>query len=141
MTGQESDSRSGEPDLRHPWRWAYLGIGYAALGLAAAGVVLPLLPTTPFLLVAAWAFAKGSPRLERWLYEHPRFGPFLRDWRDRRAIPRRAKAAALTGLGGSWGLLAFGAEQPTVPVVAGIVMAAVAVYIATRPTPESYRAE
>jgi len=141
MTEQESDSRTGEPDLRHPWRWVYLGIGYAALGLAAAGVVLPLLPTTPFLLVAAWAFAKGSPRLEAWLYRHPRFGPFLTDWRDRRAIPRRAKAAALAGLGGSWALLAYGAERPVVPLVAGIVMAAVAVYIATRPAPERSPAE
>ncbi len=140
MTEQESDSRSGETGPR-PWRWVYLGVGHAALGLAAAGVVLPLLPTTPFLLVAAWAFAKGSPRLERWLYEHKRFGPFLTDWRDRRAIPRRAKAAALTGLGGSWGLLAVGSEQPAVPVVAGIVMAAVAVYIATRPAPERGAAE
>lgn len=136
MTERESDSRSGGPG-RGRWRWVYLGIGHAALGLAAAGVVLPLLPTTPFLLVAAWAFAKGSPRLERWLYEHPRFGPFLTDWRDRRAIPRRAKAAAVTGMGGGWALLAFGAERLAVPVVAGIVMAAVAVYILTRPTPES----
>lgn len=124
-----------------PLRWAFLAIGYVALGLAAAGVVLPVLPTTPFLLVAAWAFAKGSPRLEAWLYRHPLFGPFLTDWRDRGAIPRRAKAAALAGMGGSWGLLAVSSQRLVVPVIAGAVMAAVAVYIVTRPTPEKVPTE
>ncbi|HYG90456.1 MAG TPA: YbaN family protein [Azospirillum sp.] len=140
MTETQSDM-SGVAPSRRPGRWAFLAVGYAALGLAVAGVVLPLLPTTPFLLVAAWGFAKSSPRLERWLYEHPRFGPFLIDWRERRAIPRRAKAAAVTGMGGSWGLLVFNADRAMVPTVAGIVMLAVAVYILTRPSPDSAGAE
>lgn len=114
-------------------RWVFIGIGWTAVGLGVLGIALPLLPTTPFLLVAAWAFAKGSPRLERWLYDHPRFGPFLRDWRDRRAIPPRAKAAALTGLAVSWAIIFATATKPFVPVVAGLFMLGVAVYIATRP--------
>ncbi|MGQ9365787.1 YbaN family protein [Azospirillum sp. ST 5-10] len=120
-------------------RWAYLGLGYAAVALGTVGVFLPVLPTTPFLLVAAWAFAKASPALERWLYEHPRFGPFLREWRDRRAIPLRGKLAALGGMGGSWALIYHTAEGPTVPLAAGAVMLAVAVYVATRPLPAAER--
>lgn len=120
-------------------RWLYLGIGYAALGLGAVGIVLPLLPTTPFLLVAAWAFAKGSPAVERWLYRHPRFGPFLCEWRDRRAIPLRGKAAALLGLAVSWALIYRTAESAAVPLAAGAVMLAVALYVATRPLPAAGR--
>src|SRR5690606_41134853 len=62
--------------------------GAGAVGLALAGTVLPLLPTTPFLLVAAWAFARSSPRLDAWLHAHPRLGPPLAAWQARRAIPR-----------------------------------------------------
>ncbi|WP_022963835.1 YbaN family protein [Halopseudomonas pelagia] len=61
------------------------------LGLGALGVVLPGLPTTPFLLVAAWAGARGWPALEARLLAHPRYGGMIRDWRERRAVPRRAK--------------------------------------------------
>ena len=61
------------------------------LALGAIGVVLPGLPTTPFVLLAAWAGAKGWPSLERRLLDHPRYGAMIRDWRDHRAVPRRAK--------------------------------------------------
>jgi uncharacterized membrane protein YbaN (DUF454 family) len=64
-------------------------LGLAATGLALAGVVLPLLPATPFLLVAAWAFARSSPRLEGRLRAHARLGPLLAGWEARQAIARR----------------------------------------------------
>lgn len=116
-------------------RLLFLALGWTSVGLALLGIVLPLLPTTPFLLVAAWAFAKGSPRLQRWLYQHPRFGPFLTDWRDQGAIPRRGKLLAVGGMATSWAILAVTTANPLVPVFAGAGMGAVAVYVVTRPEP------
>ncbi|HRD85926.1 MAG TPA: YbaN family protein, partial [Rubrivivax sp.] len=75
-------------------RHFYLVSGWASLGLGALGAFLPLLPTVPFVILAAFCFARGSARVERWLLDHPRFGPMVRDWRERRAIPRRAKRLA-----------------------------------------------
>lgn len=118
-------------------RRLWLALGYAAVGLGVAGTVLPLLPTTPFLLLAAGAFAKSSPALRDRLHRDPRFGPLLRDWQSEGAIPRKAKAAALVGMSVSWAIVALTANRPLVPIVAGICMAAVAVYIVTRPSPSS----
>lgn len=75
--------------------WRLLALSSLMLGVV--GVFVPLLPTVPFLLLAAWAAGKGWPALEDWLLQHPRHGPAIRRWRERRAVPRRAKwAAALT---------------------------------------------
>ncbi len=72
----------------------FRGLGLVFLALAALGAVLPVLPTTPFVLLAAWAFARGAPERLRRLEAHPRYGPLLRAWRERGAIPRRAKRLA-----------------------------------------------
>tara|TARA_Y100000815_G_scaffold95839_1_gene84701 strand:- start:754 stop:1137 length:384 start_codon:yes stop_codon:yes gene_type:complete len=72
------------------WR----ALASVCIALGAIGVVLPGLPTTPFLLVAAWAGARGWPAMEARLLAHPKYGPLIRDWRTRRAVPRRAKWAA-----------------------------------------------
>lgn len=79
-------------------RLIYFACGWLMLGLGIAGALLPLMPTTLFLILAAWCFARSSPRLEAWLLEHPRFGAALRGWRDHRVIAPRAKALACTGM-------------------------------------------
>jgi len=90
-----SDSPSSSPGAVAPWlRWAWLLSGGVALATGVVGIFLPLLPTTPFVLLAAYCFARGSPRWEAWLLGHPRFGPMVRDWRDRHVIPLRAKQLA-----------------------------------------------
>lgn len=97
------------PPLRAQARWLrglWALAGAAALVTGIVGIVVPLLPTTPFVLLAAWCFARSSPRLEAWLLAHPRFGPMVLDWRERRAIPLRAKQLAWTMMalasGWSW---------------------------------------
>jgi len=82
-------------DKRLGIRLFWLIVGLISLGLGAAGVILPLLPTTPFLLLAAFAFARSSPKLASWLDAHPQFGPLIKNWRDHGAISRRAKIAAM----------------------------------------------
>lgn len=109
-------------------------IGSAAVGLALVGVVLPLLPTTPFLLVAAWAFARSSPQLDAWLRAHPRLGPPLAAWESRRAIPRTAKAFAGVSLPASWLLLWAGSAPTEIAIAAGVIMTAAGVWILTRPS-------
>ena len=75
---------------RHRFRWAWWLLAYASLGVGIAGIFLPGLPTTVFILIAAWAAARGSERLEQRLLADPRFGPVIRAWRAHRAVPRRA---------------------------------------------------
>jgi len=86
------------PLVRGPVRVAFLGAGFVCMGLAGLGVFLPLLPTTPFLLVAAACFARSSPRFYRALLGNRVFGPLIRDWREHRAIPLRAKWMAITAI-------------------------------------------
>jgi hypothetical protein len=77
-----------------PVRLLYALLAYTALGVGLVGLVLPGLPTTEFVLLAAWAASRSSPRLSRWLESHRLFGPILANWRNGRAIARRAKLAA-----------------------------------------------
>ncbi|SDI50326.1 hypothetical protein SAMN05216272_110133 [Pseudomonas panipatensis] len=75
-------------------RLLYLLLAYTSLGVGLVGLVVPGLPTTEFVLLAAWAAAKSSPRLSAWLENHRLFGPILANWRNGRAIARRAKIGA-----------------------------------------------
>lgn len=70
-------------------------VGWLCVVLATLGVVLPLLPTTPFLLLAAWCFARSSPRFHHWLLHRSWFGSYLRHWQAHRALPKGAKPKAV----------------------------------------------
>ncbi|PMR74601.1 YbaN family protein [Billgrantia endophytica] len=114
-------------------RLAWRILAYGCIGLGAAGLVVPLLPTTPFLLVAAWAAPKGSPRLARWLWGHPRIGPILHAWKSQRAIPRRAKRAAVALLVMSWLVLWLGGALPAVLGLTALMFCCVAAFVLSRP--------
>lgn len=115
-------------------RLAMLGLGYACLGLAALGAMLPLLPTTVFLIIAAWAFGRASPRLREKLLADPRIGPTLRDWQQHRRVSRRAKRAAVVAMAISWLLTAALVRDIRIVAIAGACMAAVALWLVTRPS-------
>jgi len=72
-------------------RYIYMGIGFFCVGMAYIGVVTPGIPFSIFLVIAAWAFAKSSPKMEKWLYNHPWFGKFLTNWNKKRVFPTRGK--------------------------------------------------
>lgn len=107
--------------------------GWSSVAAGTLGIFLPLLPTTPFLLVAAWAFARCSDRAHRWLHGHPRFGPFLEGWRTHRAIPRRAKVVAVVSLIASVAIAAAAGLPAWALAVQGLVLSAVGAYLVTRP--------
>jgi uncharacterized membrane protein YbaN (DUF454 family) len=116
-------------------RATYFCLGWLMVMLGFIGALVPLMPTTIFLILAAWFFARSSPRLEAWLLGHPRFGASLRAWRDSGSIPASAKAMACTGM--AVGFVAFWlGTHPGfwLAVAAMAFLLASAAYVLSRPT-------
>ena len=116
-------------------RGLYLVLGFGFVVLGFIGAFLPVLPTTPFLILAAACFACASPRLENWLLQHPRFGPLLRNWRERGAIPVKAKLMALGGMAIGFALFRFGGHPgPWLTAAVALLMLTGLVYVFSRPS-------
>jgi uncharacterized membrane protein YbaN (DUF454 family) len=118
-----------------PARILWFALAVTSLALGATGVFLPVLPTTPFLLLAGYAAARSSTRLHGWLLAHRVFGPPIRDWQSHRAVSRRAKVVASITMAAS-AVLLF-AVGPSLWLAAGItaLMASVAGWLWLRPEP------
>jgi uncharacterized membrane protein YbaN (DUF454 family) len=123
----------GKPRRLARGAWFVLGLFFTALGFI--GALLPLMPTTIFLILAAGCFARSSPRLEAWLLNHRQFGPTLRAWRTQGAISKRGKIMACSGITLGFIMFWIGARPGIwLDLLVGGLMAACAAYILTRPT-------
>lgn len=124
----------------HPvLRWFYIAVACLCIGLGTLGIVLPGLPTTPFLLLAAWAAARSSPRLHAWLFSHRWFGPPLRHWENERAIATRVKIVAVALLIVSWLVLTWQTQGILVPIITGTLFTVVSTFLLTRPAPKTQK--
>jgi uncharacterized protein len=116
------------------FRTLWLIIGLTSLALGIAGVVLPLLPTTPFVLLSAYCFARSSPRLHDWLLAHQVFGPLILNWQRHGAINPRAKLFAVASMAGVLGLsFAMGAPERVI-LIQSVILPASCLFILTRPS-------
>lgn len=112
----------------------YRVAGIALIVLATIGIVLPLLPTTPLVLLAAWCFAKSSPRLHQWLLNHALFGPIISQWEQNRCVGRKTKMIALLSMAvfGALPVLIF-VQMLAVKIIALSLMAVGAVVVLRLP--------
>ncbi len=116
-------------------KYLYLSAGWVCVGLGGLGIIMPVLPTTPFLLVAVWAFSHSSPELAAKIRNHPTFGPFIRNWQDHGVIPAYAKILALLMMtGASIYLIAYSPAPGWVAWLSTAAMAFVGIYVVTRPS-------
>lgn len=111
--------------------WRLLAL--VALLAGFIGAFLPVIPTVPFVLLAAWAAGKGWPELERWLLAHPHFGRSIRDWRESGVVSRKAKLLATTMMAGSAIGIWFVPVSPWIQAGVCAVLFAVATWLWTRP--------
>jgi uncharacterized protein len=125
--------------IKHLQRWLWLLLAWVCLALAVLGVILPGLPTTPFVLVAAWAASRGSPRLHAWLHRHRLFGPMIRDWQREGAVSLRAKQTALAMMVLCAAVLITFAPHWAIAATGCGFMAAVGSWLWLRPTPRLRR--
>ncbi len=116
-------------------RITWLVVGFLSLSLGALGVALPLLPTTPFILVAAIAFSRSSKRLHDWLVNHDIFGSLIDNWQRHGAISKRAKAVSVASMFVLIAISLAMAAPAAAIVVQLVVLGAAALFILTRPAP------
>jgi uncharacterized membrane protein YbaN (DUF454 family) len=115
-------------------RVVYLCLGIMFLGLGILGVLLPGLPTTPFMVLAAWAFARSSRRLHTWLTTHPVFGPPIRRWQAHHVISPPVKGVAITAMALSMGAAIWTGTPLVLLVLMGAVMVGGTVFILRCPS-------
>lgn len=124
---------SAQPMTSRTGRYLMIAFGWLCVGIGLVGVVVPGLPTTVFLLIAAWAFSRSSERFQRWLVEHPHLGPPVKAWRDRGAIPLKAKVLAVVMMSGSLAIIIAYGGGWILPTIVGAIMVCAAAFVISRP--------
>ncbi|MFJ0064193.1 YbaN family protein [Acinetobacter baumannii] len=114
--------------------WRTLVVIFITLGII--GAILPGMPTTVFLILAAWAASKGWPQMDAWLLNHPKYGPTLRAWRANGTVPRKAKWIATIMMTASGILMLFTSAPFWVKVFTDTTMLVVAIWLWLRPEPK-----
>lgn len=117
------------------FRWAWWLLAYVSLGIGIAGIFVPGLPTTVFVLISAWAASRGSERLHRWLLHHPRFGRAIADWQQHGAVSRKAKWLASAAMLLCALVVLCCVPLPWVKVLSIGCMAGVCLWLWQRPLP------
>ena len=118
--------------LRRP---LLIGTGWLCVGLGVIGIIMPLFPTTPFLLVAVWAFSRSSPELAEKIRNHRLAGTYVRDWEDEGVIPPGGKILAIVMMSAMFGYMVLGADLPAWALIAaGLILASVATFVLSRPS-------
>jgi hypothetical protein len=112
-------------------------LGFTSVGIGMINAFIPLMPTTVFLLVGAWALSKGSPEWRAKLIAHPRFGRALRDWEDGRRVSRRGKRLAALGMAVGWAIVVVWQGISPWTVGVGVLLAAIATWLWRRPEPRT----
>ena len=138
FSGMSNDTEHLADDHPMPGKHARLGylmLAYSATALGIAGAFLPLLPTTPFLLVAVWAAPKGSQRVHDWIYAQPRFARLLDDWQRQGAVPLGAKWLATAMMIASWSFLVWRDYHWGLVLGMSLFFICIGLFLWTRPNP------
>ncbi len=122
------------PGFYHSKRVVYLIAGMVCVLLGFIGALLPVMPTTIFLILAAACFTRSSPRLENWLLTHARFGPSLVQWRRHGVVPTKAKTLAALGMGSGLLVLAYKQQPPWLILMVATLEICVLGYLLSRPS-------
>ncbi|MDD7908697.1 MULTISPECIES: YbaN family protein [Pseudovibrio] len=116
-------------------RTFYMIAGILLVGIGLIGIVLPLLPSTIFFILATGCFARSNPRLEKWLLNHPKFGKSVRDWQDHGAISVKGKLMAVFGMTVGYAVFVITtAPSMLLAIIVLAVLVACASYVVTRPS-------
>ncbi|MFC3693341.1 YbaN family protein [Chenggangzhangella methanolivorans] len=129
-----SEAAATKQAPRRSARLLWIAAGVVLTGVGVVGVILPVMPGTVFLILAAACFARGSPRLEALLLNHPKLGPSVIAWRRDGAIPVKAKAMAFAGMALSIALVSVSGAPPIAVWATIAFVAAGALYVGTRPS-------
>ncbi|MFS2325670.1 YbaN family protein [Brucella sp. H1_1004] len=132
---QKEDTEKTLTPISAGKRILYLCLGFLMVALGIIGAILPVMPTTIFIILAAWFFARSSPKFEARLLADPRFGPMIIKWRARGAIPPKAKLYACLGMTFGYAMFWWGAQPgPLLAISVTIFMLGSAIYVLSRPS-------